>query len=148
LVCVRYGGDEVIAQQVQHPYEFSHKTSSDFIPIFGYFEVSPAIPLRDNYRTPDRSLKMTAGLSLWYLHIQARDHPLPGHLHWKLEIGTPEAMTRQRCLEKDDWVPLKTNKREERRAELFRGWLWPKYPLKRKKEVRKRKRTIFNKGLK
>jgi hypothetical protein len=147
LVCVRYGGDEVIAQQVQHPYKFSHFTSSGFVPIFGYFEVSPTIPLRDNYRTPDRSLKMTAGLALWYLHMQARDHPLPGHLHWKLEIGTPEAMTRQKCLEKDDWVLLKTNKREERRAELFRGWLWPHEPLKRKKEVKKRKRTILDKGL-
>jgi hypothetical protein len=66
----------------------------------------------------------------------------------ELEIGTPEAMTRQKCLEKDDWVPLKTNKKEERDAKLFRGWLWPEDPLKRKKEAKKRKRTILDKGLK
>jgi hypothetical protein len=72
LVCVRYGGDDVVAQQCVPEYTFSHTTSSAFIPIFGYFEVSPATPLSDNYKYPDRDLKMTAGLALWYLHMQAR----------------------------------------------------------------------------
>jgi hypothetical protein len=148
LVCVRYGGDEVIAQQVKHSFKFSHNTSSDFVPIFGYFEVSPAIPLRFNYKVPDRKLKMTAGLALWYLHIQARDHPLPGHLHWKLFIGTPEAMTRQKYLERDDWVPTKVNSIEKRVAESSRGWVLPEDPLHQKREVKKRKRTVFDKGVK
>jgi hypothetical protein len=148
LVCVRYGGDEVIAQQAQPGFDFSHNKSSDFIPIFGYFEVSPAITLSHNYKYPDRHPKMTAGLALWYLHIQASDTPLPGHLHWKLFIGTPEAMTRQKYLERDGWVPSKINTREKREVELLRGWVLPEDKLNQKREVKKRKRPIIDKGLK
>ncbi|KAI4843352.1 hypothetical protein E4T44_06785 [Aureobasidium sp. EXF-8845] len=39
LVCVRYGGDDVVAQQCVPRYTFPHTTSSAFIPIFGFFEI-------------------------------------------------------------------------------------------------------------
>jgi hypothetical protein len=141
LVCVRYGGDDIVTQQCVPGYAFSHTTSSAFIPIFGYFEVSPAIPLFDSYKYPDRDLKMTAGLALWYLHMQARDKPLPEHLHWKIQVGTVNARTWRKHMEKDAWVPRGLIS-DVRPAKTSRGWKWPDDPDNEIKEASKRKRPI------
>jgi hypothetical protein len=141
LVCVRYGGDDIVAQQCVPGYTFSCATSSGFIPIFGYFEVSPAIPLFNSYKFPDRDLKMTAGLALWYLHMQARDKPLSGHLHWKIQVGTVHARTWQKHMKKDAWVPRGLSF-DVRMAKTSRGWKWPDDPPNEIKEAPKRKRPI------
>jgi hypothetical protein len=140
LVCVKYGGDDIIAQQCVPGYSFSLQ-SPHFIPILGYFEVSPAIPLSHNYKFPNRDLKMTAGLALWYLHMLAREQPLPGNLHWRIEGGTAHSVTRQKYMVKDPWVP-RGQIRETRRVKLFRGREWPEDKLK---ETQKRKRTVSGK---
>jgi hypothetical protein len=147
LVCVRYGGDDIIAQQAKPAYTFPQTISGHFIPIFGYFEVSVAIPLSHNHVVPDtpyRSFRMTAGLALWYLHMHARDTPLPGQSHWRIDVGTAITRTRQKHLPKDEWVP-KPSALQERWAKTRRGWLWPADDLNQKKEVRKNRHTVMGK---
>jgi hypothetical protein len=145
LVCVRYGGDEIVAKQCDPRYAPSQTTSSAFIPIFGYFEISPAIPLSHNYKSPDRDLKMTAGLALWYLHMQARDNnigkPLPDHLHWKIQVGTVHTRTWRKHIRKDAWMPIGLSF-DTRRAKTLRGWKWPDDSEEEIKQAQKRKRTI------
>ncbi|KAI4761553.1 hypothetical protein E4T52_06362 [Aureobasidium sp. EXF-3400] len=147
LVCVRYGGDDIIAQQAKPAYTFPQTISGHFIPIFGYFEVSAAIPLSHNHVVPDTpygSFRMTAGLALWYLHMHARDTPLPGQSHWRIDVGTAITRTRQKHLPKDEWVP-KPSALQERWAKTRRGWLWPADDLNQKKEVRKNRHTVMGK---
>jgi hypothetical protein len=45
--------------------------------------------------------QMTALLALFYLHMLARDVPLPGQVGWKTEIGAPAEGTRRKCLPKE-----------------------------------------------
>lgn len=150
IVCVRYGGDDIIAQQVDTKYGFSHITSGHFIPIFGYFEVSAAVRLSHNHLWPsdhdgpDWKPGMTAGLALWYLHMHARDVPLPGQLHWKINVGTAIALTRQKHLPTDSWVP-KPLKSEDRQPKRLRGWFMPHEGLNRSKEIGKNKSTVTGK---
>ena len=90
-----------------------------------------------------KDLKMTAGLALWYLHMQAGDEPLPGHQHWKLEIGKPSAMTRKKHLLRDAWMP-KPVLVETRRAKRIRGWIWPNEEFS-KRETGRGRRPILGK---
>lgn len=122
LVCVRYGGDDLIheTKRSESCPSFTQISSSAPIPIFGYLEVSNAIALSEQNMRNSKNLKMTAGLALWYLHMQACDEPLPGHQHWKLEIGKPSAMTRKKHLVRDAWMP-KPVLVETRRAKRIRG---------------------------
>ncbi|KAI9686995.1 MAG: hypothetical protein M1822_002748 [Bathelium mastoideum] len=79
-------------------------------------------------------IQMTASLALWYLHMLAKEAPLQGQLGWKLDIGTPQALTRQICLEKDKWIPT-PQKGEMREASRNRGWVWPTEPLCRQERA-------------
>ncbi|KEQ69137.1 hypothetical protein M436DRAFT_57054 [Aureobasidium namibiae CBS 147.97] len=126
LVCVRYGGNDTIydaeREQAQTKFSSSHVTSSHHIPIFGFFEVTDSIPLRDNNTNPYGPLTMTAGLALWYLHMQAQDQALPGHEHWQIQVGTSAAMTRHKYVPTDPWVP-KHSKVQGRVTTRLRGWV-------------------------
>lgn len=145
LVCVRYGGDDTIydAERNQDEEKFSSSwtTSSHHIPIFGFFEVSEGIDLRNNNMDPYSELKMTAGLALWYLHMQAQDQALPGHLHWKIQVGTSAAVTRHKNVPVDSWVPRRSEI-HKREAKRLRGWVMAEDPLYRKTEAPKKRRAI------
>ena len=79
-------------------------------------------------------IQMTASLALWYLHMLAKEAPLQGQLGWKLDIGSPQALTRQICLEKDKWIPT-PQKGEMREASRNRGWVMPTEPLCRQERA-------------
>ncbi|KAH0547974.1 hypothetical protein GP486_008284, partial [Trichoglossum hirsutum] len=96
LVCVRAGTDP-----------------SSGTPFFGFLELAPAIQLKDY--GPDC---LTACLALWYLHMLAKEQPLPGQPGYKLNVGAPAELSRQNLLgDKDTWIPEPQlgEKREARR---------------------------------
>lgn len=78
---------------------------------------------------------MTAGLALWYLHMLAKENPFEGMGTWRMEVGGPAALTRQNCLEKDNWIP-KPNMSEKREAKRVRGWVMPEEGLSKKESGR------------
>lgn len=123
LVCVRAGGPP----------------SEDQVPLFGYLEVAPAVQVSAAGKEEGGKLKMTAGLALWYLHMLAKEQPFPGQYHWKMEVGPPGALSRQRHLPRDADLP-KPGTPEKREAKRIRGWVWPDEPLS-KREVGKKART-------
>ncbi|KAK6003731.1 hypothetical protein QM012_009502 [Aureobasidium pullulans] len=145
LVCVRYGGDDLIheSKRPESCPSFTQVSSSAPIPIFGYMEVSNAVALSEQHTRNGKDRKMTAGLALWYLHMQAGDEPLPGHQHWRLDIGKPSAMTRKKHLLRDMWMP-KPVLVETRRAKRIRGWIWPNEDFS-KREVGRGRRPILGK---
>ena len=107
LVCVRMGTED--------------------IPYFGFLELAPTIELKTQEG-------LTACMALWYLHMLAKNIPLPGQCGWKVEIGPPSAMTRMKVLEeKDEWIP-NPQSGEKRNAKLARGWVMPGDPWNKKKE--------------
>lgn len=127
VVCVRMGGPA-------SPLHSDH-TADNNVPFFGYLEVSPPVQVSAS-NSPDEngqcdSLKMTAGLALWYLHMLAKEQPFPGQFHWKAEVGGPTAMTRRKHLPRDDWMP-KVNLQDKRVSKRARGWTWPDEPLHRR----------------
>ncbi|KAL8764929.1 MAG: hypothetical protein Q9209_007822 [Squamulea sp. 1 TL-2023] len=112
LVCVRLG---------------SNQDDEDNIPYFGFLELAPTIALKNQEG-------LTACLALWYLHMMAKDEPLPGQLGWRVEIGPPGDVTRSKVLEKKDtWIP-EPGMAEKRVAKTIRGWVMPSDPWNRKKE--------------
>lgn len=127
LVCVRAGG---------MPTERSSK------PLFGYLEVAAPIRMATSGRKEDGSIQMTTGLALWYLHMLAKEQPLPGQLHWRMDVGAPADLTRQHHEKKRDlWMP-KIHTREEREAKQVRGWTHPHEPLHKKETGRGRKKKL------
>ncbi|KAI5205876.1 hypothetical protein E4T38_03983 [Aureobasidium subglaciale] len=146
LVCVRYGGDDKIYEisRSRSSTTFAATVSSFPIPIFGYFEVSNAVPLSRHTQDAE-NVKMTASLALWYLHMQAYDQPLPGHHHWRLEVGGPSTMTRKKHLFRDsEWMPKMVHQREQREANRKRGWVWPNEESSKGKG--KGRRTVLGKS--
>ncbi|MCJ1371036.1 hypothetical protein MMC20_002251 [Loxospora ochrophaea] len=110
LVCVRAGAND--------------------IPYFGFLELANTVEMKTQ-----RGL--TACLALWYLHMLAKEEPLPGQPGWRLEVGAPTAMTRMHVMpEKDDWIrdPQVGEKRDAKRV---RGWVMPGDPFNRRRELRK-----------
>ncbi|KAL2148188.1 hypothetical protein VTH82DRAFT_6909 [Thermothelomyces myriococcoides] len=91
---------------------------------------STVTPLR-----PDEA-KLTACLALWGLCMLAGDEPMPGHAHWRAEIGAPADGTRRKALPRDSWMP-QPQLAEKREAKRSRGWILPECPVGRK-EVGKR----------
>ncbi|KAF7192061.1 hypothetical protein HII31_06706 [Pseudocercospora fuligena] len=123
LVCVRAGGP----------------SSEDNIPYFGYLEVAAPVQISASGTNEDGSLKMTAGLALFYLHMLAKEQPFPGQFHWRLEVGGPTAMTRRHHLPRDDWMP-KVNQQDKRTSKRMRGWTFPDEPLHKRECGRGRKK--------
>ncbi|EON65284.1 hypothetical protein W97_04522 [Coniosporium apollinis CBS 100218] len=138
LLCVRCGGPS--GSGAVHDVTTVNADSS--VPLFGYLELAAPIRLSTHGMQPQTSeSQMTAGLALWYLHMLAKESPLPGMGSWRMDVGGPAALSRQNVLEKDDWIP-KPNLGEKREAKRVRGWVWPEEPLSRKecgrgKRVRK-----------
>ncbi|KAK4982151.1 hypothetical protein LTR50_007823 [Elasticomyces elasticus] len=145
LVCVRCGGPPP-------------STGND-VPLFGFLELAAPIQmathgLRSGFPVPPTDyhrpstgpcrvdgsdIQMTATLALFYLHMLAKESPLPGQYGWRLDVGGPAALTRQYHLDRDDWIP-KPNLSEKREAKRSRGWVWPDEKLNRR-ECGRGKRT-------
>jgi hypothetical protein len=110
LVCVRAGTED--------------------IPHFGFLEIA-TVQLKAGEG-------LTACIALWYLHMLAKEQPLPGQARYRIEVGGPAALSRQKCLEIDSWIP-KPQLGEKREAKRLRGWVdAQKDPLHRR-ELPKRK---------
>jgi hypothetical protein len=127
LLCVRCGGPPSAAST-----DTSTVNSNGSIPLFGYLELSAPIRMSTQGTNPQTGeTQMTAGLALWYLHMLAKENPLPGSMSWRMEVGGPSALTRQNVVERDSWIP-KPNMSEKREAKRLRGWVWPEDPYNRK----------------
>jgi hypothetical protein len=93
---------------------------------------------RENYYDEDDDdeeggeAELTAALALWYLHMLAKEVPLPGQPGAKIDVGGPAACTRHKCEdEKDKWIP-EPQLGEKRQAKRERGWVFPRDPLHRR----------------
>ncbi|KAL2017711.1 hypothetical protein VTK56DRAFT_1736 [Thermocarpiscus australiensis] len=75
--------------------------------------------------------RLTACLALWGLCMLAGDEPMPGHAHWRAEIGAPADGTRRKALPRDDWMP-QPQLAEKREAKRARGWVWPEDAITRR----------------
>ncbi|KAF2145180.1 uncharacterized protein K452DRAFT_244902 [Aplosporella prunicola CBS 121167] len=143
MLCVRCGGDPATATQVDTATVNADAGSG--VPLFGHLELSAPISVsafgtKTDPVTGEQMPQMTVGLALWYLHMLAKEDPLPGTQGtWRMEVGGPAALTRQHCQEKDAWIP-KPNLSEKREAKRVRGWVFPEEPLSRK-ECGKGKRS-------
>ncbi|KAK8238416.1 hypothetical protein HDK90DRAFT_225225 [Phyllosticta capitalensis] len=143
LLCVRCGGgpEDAAAAGSARPATTNTVVSPDSgagVPLFGFLELSEPIEIsRHSSRQQQRvAPQMTAGLALWFLHMLAKENPLPGIAgSWRMEVGGPAALTRQHCLDKDVWIP-KPNLSEKREAKRLRGWVFPEEPLNRKECAR------------
>lgn len=124
LVCIRAGGP--INEDCD-------------MPLFGYLELSAPIQISTSGLAAGEELQMTADLALWYLHMLAKEEPLPGQYTWRMDVGGPAARSRSHHLPQDSWVPAvhQVDKREAKRA---RGWVFPNEPLN-KRELVKGRRT-------
>ncbi|KAI9717317.1 MAG: hypothetical protein M1812_004844 [Candelaria pacifica] len=115
LVCVRAGTDD--------------------LPYFGFLEISPTIQMSTHGEG-----NLTTCLALWYLHMLAKEVPLPGQCGWRLDVGHPQDCRRQNVMsEKDAWIPDPQTS-EKRQAKSDRGWIMPEDPLNIKMEVRRKKK--------
>ncbi|KAL8690855.1 MAG: hypothetical protein Q9224_004307 [Gallowayella concinna] len=129
LVCVRLGGNNTNNDD-------NNNDDDDNIPYFGFLELAPTIELKQQHEG------LTACLALWYLHMLAKDEPLPGQLGWKVEVGPPGDVTRSKVLEKKDvWIP-EPGMAEKRCAKTVRGWVLPGDPWNRRKEGGKTARAL------
>jgi hypothetical protein len=124
LVCMRAGGP---------------LNSDSDMPLFGYLELSTPIQISTSGLTSSEDLQMTADLALWYLHMLAKEEPLPGQYTWRMDVGGPAARSRSHHLPQDSWVPT-VHQQEKREAKRARGWVFPNEPL-HKRELVKGRRT-------
>jgi hypothetical protein len=86
--------------------------------------------------------ELTAALALWYLHMLAKEVPLPGQPGAKIDVGGPAACTRHKCEdEKDKWIP-EPQLGEKRQAKRERGWVFPRDPLHRRELPGRGKRSL------
>ena len=116
LVCVRAGGP---------------LSEGSNVPLFGYLEVAAPVQIATSGMGEGGNLRMTAGLALWWLHMLAKEHPIKGQCHWRMDVGGPAALTRKHHLPRDDWMP-KCNVSEKREAKRVRGWVFPDEPLSKR----------------
>ncbi|KAF2665889.1 hypothetical protein BT63DRAFT_43380 [Microthyrium microscopicum] len=135
LLCVRAGCDDTT-------YASNPRAQVDEgpRPIFGLLETAAPISLQTPAVDPPTGrMQMTATLALWFLHMLAKDEPLPGHAPWKMEVGGPAALTRQNFRARDGWMP-KVVASETRSAKRLRGWIYPNEPFSRREAPNSRRR--------
>lgn len=123
------------------------RNGAESTPHFGYLEVG-SVQLAASASSSDgvdatpapadpEEAPLTACLALWGLcMLAAADEPMPGHAHWRAEIGAPAEGTRRKALPRDDWMP-QPQLAEKREAKRSRGWIWPEDPISRR-EIGKR----------
>lgn len=109
------------------------RAGTESTPYFGLLEL--AAPIRLN-----ATEGLTACLALWYLHMLAKEVPLPGQAHWRMDVGGAAACTRQKCLDKDVWIP-QPQLAEKREAKRVRGYVLCTDPLHRRELPRSGRRA-------
>ncbi|KAH9437690.1 hypothetical protein MCOR02_001343 [Pyricularia oryzae] len=108
------------------------RNGAEGTPHFGYLEVgSTQLANQGEASGNDEEAPLTACLALWGLCMLAGDEPLPGHAHWRSEIGAPAEGTRRKALPRDDWMP-QPQLAEKREAKRARGWVMPEDAIGRK----------------
>ncbi|KAL1839143.1 hypothetical protein VTJ49DRAFT_1839 [Mycothermus thermophilus] len=118
------------------------RNGAEHTPHFGFLEVASVQLANTDEINEDGSIpdaeeaRLTACLALWGLCMLAGDEPMPGHAHWRAEIGAPADGTRRKALPRDNWMP-QPQLAEKREAKRARGWVMPECPVGRK-EVGKR----------
>jgi hypothetical protein len=145
LLCVRAGAedDDYTARNRSSGASASpHGTSDEGPrPVFGFLETATAIPLSVTGATdPATGMpQLTAALALWFLHMLAKDEPLPGQAVWKMDVGGPAAVTRHNHRPRDSWMP-RVGMQESRVVKRLRGWVWPEEPFSRKEAPNMKRR--------
>jgi hypothetical protein len=124
LVCVRAGG----------PVD----NADSEMPLFGYLELAAPVQISACGLTAGGDLQMTADLALWYLHMLAKEEPLPGQYSWRMDVGGPAARSRSHHLPQDAWIPT-VHQVEKREAKRARGWVFPNEPLNKRELVKGRR---------
>jgi hypothetical protein len=136
LLCVRAGANDDEYKPSTNP----NVPDEGPIPWFGFLETAAPISLSTHGMDPEtNSPRLTASLALWYLHMLAKEDPLPGQPSWKMGVGGPAARTRQFCLERDPWMP-KITQNETRPAKNCRGWVYPTDPFHKKENAKSNRR--------
>jgi hypothetical protein len=136
LLCVRAGANDEDYKPSSNP----NVPDEGPIPWFGFLETAPPISLSTHGPDPEtNSPRLTASLALWYLHMLAKEEPLPGQPSWKMGVGGPAARTRQFCLERDPWMP-KITQNETRPAKNCRGWVYPNDAFHKKENAKSNRR--------
>ncbi|KAI9832942.1 MAG: hypothetical protein M1819_003972 [Sarea resinae] len=102
------------------------RAGTEPIPHFGFLELAKPISIETRGRD-----QLTACLALWYLHMLAKEVPLLGQAGAKMNVGPPAALSRNNCLDKDDWIP-QPQIGEKREAKRLRGWVFPEEPYHRR----------------
>ncbi|MCJ1440662.1 MAG: hypothetical protein MMC23_001148 [Stictis urceolatum] len=106
------------------------RAGTNDVPFFGHLELSDPIEMRS-------AEGMTVCLGLWFLHMLAKEEPLPGQVGWRMNVGAPQALTRRIVMEeKDEWMPS-PQVGEKREAKRIRGWVLPADPWNKKREAGK-----------
>jgi hypothetical protein len=137
LLCVRVGAEDEDYTPTFRQYNANSSTINGVSddgpkPIFGLLETSAPIPLSaTGIDAKSGGHHLTAAMALWFLHMLAKDEPLPGYPPWKIAVGGPVAVTRQHHEARDSWMP-KVAQHESRVAKRVRGWVWPNEPFSRK----------------
>jgi len=136
LLCVRAGANDDDYKPSSNP----NVPDEGPIPWFGFLETAPPISLSTNGFDPDTNApRLTASLALWYLHMLAKEDPLPGQPSWKMGVGGPAMRTRQNCLERDPWMP-KITQHDTRPAKNCRGWVYPADAFHKKENAKSNRR--------
>jgi hypothetical protein len=137
LLCVRAGAKD----SEYKPKANEGNTLDDGpVPVFGFLETATPISLRTSGSDPETNApRLTAALALWYLHMLAKEDPLPGQSPWKMAVSGVAAYTRRICDQRDGWMP-KVAQHEMREAKRIRGWVWPEDPINRKEYPNKKRR--------
>ena len=136
LLCVRAGAKD--SEYKPKPNECNSLDDGP-VPVFGFLETAKPISLCTSGSDPETgATQMTAALALWYLHMLAKDGPLPGQPSWKLAVSGVAAHTRSKCEDRDAWMP-KVAQHEIREAKRMRGWVWPTEPISRKEYPNKKR---------
>jgi hypothetical protein len=142
LICVRAGAEDADYARARNGRNASAGPHGDEgpRPIFGLLETAPPIPLSRTGISPETGVpQLTAGLALWYLHMLAKDEPLPGQAPWKMDVGGPAAVTRHNHLPRDNWMP-RVGVQESRVVKRLRGWVMPDEPFSRKEAPNMKRR--------
>ncbi|KAL2161539.1 hypothetical protein VTH06DRAFT_8101 [Thermothelomyces fergusii] len=109
--------------------------ASDDLDVLGTDDTTTTTTITPPPLRPDE-VKLTACLALWGLCMLAGDEPMPGHAHWRAEIGAPADGTRRKALPRDPWMP-QPQLAEKREAKRARGWVLPECPVGRKEVGRR-----------
>jgi hypothetical protein len=143
LLCVRASAedDDYAASRRSSANASPHGSDEGPRPIFGYLETAAAIPLSASGANDAATgaPQMTAALALWFLHMLAKDEPLPGQAVWKMDVGGPAAVTRHNHRPRDSWMP-RVGMQESRVVKRLRGWVWPEEPFSRKEAPNMKRR--------